>query len=52
MKAEAAIQADTRCSVRDPRNTTDTEPKMKSSVVAALTVESTTLYHPSMLQPS
>jgi len=52
MKAEAAAAADASHKGRDPRATTHGEPNMKSSVVAALTVESTAPYHVSKLTPS
>jgi len=47
-KEDAAIHADTRRTGRDPSNTTQTEPRTKRSVVTAPTVQSSTLYHPSI----
>jgi hypothetical protein len=44
MKAKAKIQADTRCTLRDPHHTIHTEPRTKSIVVAALPVGS--ILHP------
>jgi len=44
MKAEAAIHADMRRTVRDPNQATHTEPSINSSVVAALTAAITACY--------